>query len=99
MPKHPPLCPKTRLRFGPHGVFVGRGHSLFHRFDTDRELIARYQACAWQDRASRWRALWDRCDLKAHSTRDYTRASACFSAFDKCARNARAWREWEKANA
>ena len=98
---HPPLCPKTEEEFHENektlvillsiktasGVVTGH---LWSYYDGDRRAIARYQACAWQDRANKWEELWQRCDD------DGIREPKIRTAMYECLDIAKAWRAWEK---
>ena len=69
---HPPLCPGTE------GLCLDGNGDL--RGDYRRVWMARYQACAWMDRAKNG-------DFKGH---DMALQEM------QCNDNARAWREWER---
>lgn len=91
---HPPLCPKADSVFdtpcGLIGVWpVAWGH-LHESNAAQRVFLARYQACAWMDRADRWWRIFMR---RYHRNRN---CIALHEASGKCHDVARAWREWEK---
>jgi hypothetical protein len=96
--EHPPFCPKTEERFGdrgyyeqygPYVVWFGRVRSsLKSCYPDERGFIARYQACAWEDRGDRWSRLWGR---KPRGPR----GDGFSLELRRCRENARAWRAWE----
>lgn len=96
---HPPLCPKTPEVFALDGALwwwtvQGLDPSIKCCDETpasDR-FVARYQACAWEDRAKLWWKLYLREMPKWHENSLISEAHAL------CLSNARAWREWEKRN-
>lgn len=101
---HPPFCPGTERTFGGQylkNIWVAAaGLDSWNPFH--RELIARYQACAWQDRAERWRRLQNVTVYRIH--RNFScgckRLEARLARYDKeyniCMGYAALWREWEK---
>ena len=93
MPSHPPLCPKTPDYFvdGPLlGVFIPG--LVDEETPRGRRLIARYQACAWQDRFDRWIKVWKHNRIPHYTVfREFEQMRKA----EECAKNARAWREWE----
>jgi hypothetical protein len=91
--KHPPFCPKTEECFnaGFNGIVVmhlpdGNYESLPLDSETasDRRIIARYQACAWEDARDEWMK-----NIAIHG--DVSDVEA-----EMCEKNADAWREWER---
>ena len=94
--QHPPLCPKTKLVFKECAdseviVIIARGDfGLFSGVGESRVLLARYQACAWQDRADSWDAVACRTD------NDDYRWRAAADELHRCEDIARAWRKWER---
>ena len=96
MSEHPPLCPKTDMTvelISRSGIFrftVGYHQFYNDLYIHDRQIIARYQACAWQDRANKWEELWQRCDD------DGIREPKIRTAMYECFDIAKAWRAWEK---
>ena len=59
-------------------------------YPDECRFLARYQACAWQDRADRWDAVACRTD------NDDYRWRAAADELHRCEDIARAWREWER---
>ena len=91
--KHPPLCPKTKDVFDPGGwlsCYIGADTTIEEHFVAHRRFLARYQACAWQDRADRWDAVACRTD------NDDYRWRAAADELHRCEDIARAWRAWER---
>lgn len=93
---HPPLCPKTsesfEVRDGAIMYSFGFGEYTLHsEIADDCRFIARYQACAWMDRAEKWHDLFERCDDDARDERMLVEVFVCIE-------NGRAWREWEKSH-
>ena len=97
--KHPPLCPKTQENFqydwfGGVCVEINRSYAIDHHdyvrsmHPDGRRFIARYQACAWQDRAARWSELW------ANSLG--RRSEAYWNMYNECWENVAKWRKWER---
>ena len=94
---HPPLCPGTEdsISMPTDEVWYictkdgNLGFEMCIKYETERRLVARYQACAWQDRAARFAELWHRAIGR--------RSEAYWVAYDECMRNVLAWREWEKS--
>jgi hypothetical protein len=96
---HPPLCPKTQEVFALDGTlwwWTVRGLDpkikCCDETPAADRFVARYQACAWQDRADRWDAVacrMDNDDYRWHFAAD---------ALYRCEDIARAWREWEKSH-
>jgi hypothetical protein len=91
MSKHPPLCPKTPDAFMRCGdsKHVWMTEPALKSWDqpANRRLIARYQSCAWHDRAVRWDGVWQRGPawLEIMS----------MDEMHRCLDVAKAWREWE----
>jgi len=96
MPKHPPLCPKTEgnwMTFGHTGavdVIISDDTYLDDDLPDHRQFIARFQACAWQDRAARWVKAIQR--VQGGKREHFFGVTGYFQASD----NAKAWRAWEK---
>jgi hypothetical protein len=94
--KHPQLCPKTEVDFygvahtGAVDALISDNTYLDDDYPDHRQFIARFQACAWQDRADRWINVFHRAQKK--------RWPHFFglSVYLDARANARAWREWEK---
>lgn len=105
---HPPLCPKTPERFvtdnGAIEVCVDDDPILSMRYFSDRipdrRFVARYQACAWQDRSKRWQALAEgyhaRWVLGGQWPAVY-RSSRFHNKYSETGIIAKAWREWENS--
>lgn len=95
MDGHPPLCPKVKDSFldTPCGLIatwpVAWGH-LHEANENHRRYIARYQACAWMDRADRWWKVFMRRYAQHRNVLTIHGASG------ECHDVARAWRAWER---
>jgi hypothetical protein len=90
---HPSLCPKTQDVFDPGGwlaCYVGADTMLEEHFAAHRRFLARYQSCAWQDRAERWWSVWRRDKGIGKRSVYWHKAAMDADMF------ARLWREWEK---
>jgi hypothetical protein len=96
---HPPLCPRSGttvevLIRGKLTRFWIHGDAFFDDAHCDRMLVARYQACAWLDRAGRWLRLADRdFDFR----RLGPRWTSHNEAYNRARLNTQKWREWERA--
>lgn len=103
-PTRPPLCPGTPdifwvddgvefagLRMISRDPGDGDPLVLCAKFPADRRLIARYQACAWMDRAARWADLW--------TNAIGSRSESYWIEYNTCMENVTKWREWEKEKA
>jgi hypothetical protein len=99
MSEHPPLCPKTPDKFLSYDKIVryvepcpiDQALCMTSGLRPDRRFIARYQACAWLDRAARWLQLGDR-----YFDSFDKRWAARNAAYNECRINAALWCEWEK---
>jgi hypothetical protein len=111
MEGHPPLCPKTEDTFfpleddlgtdDPH-IHVVAGADCLRLFPNDpwqRRLVARYQTCAWMDRAERWYKVnryflekygWDQYGVTHWLSQESN--ELCI----ECEQNAEKWRQWER---
>jgi len=93
MESHPPLCPGTE------GLCLDGNGDL--RGDYRRVWMARYQACAWQDRE---KELWNMSYTLTYVAEGFMNRgieSMPHSPDAHCAAlqasiNAAAWREWER---
>lgn len=99
---HPPLCKGTKQSFSgnAYGVVVffdKEGYEVLASFcPEERPFIARYQACAWQDRAKRWLKLSDvYYDKSIGQDYAHEKWALCNEAYNQCSANAEMWREWE----
>ena len=93
--QHPPFCPKTKelVAVNEDGYvawFDGISSWLDSQYRNERRFLARYQACAWADRALRWGKLW----LRGSAWSDRGDRFLCETR--RCKENARAWRAWER---
>jgi hypothetical protein len=100
MDGHPPLCPKTEevFRDGWHQsvlVDLDSDQMLTSGIEMHRRFIARYQSCAWKDRADRWWNVWYRVNSTGHVDRNFEWHRLANEADN----NAEAWREWELSHA
>jgi hypothetical protein len=96
----PTLCPKTPETFhidrGECEVWPAQGSSAdplryLTICDMDRRFLARYQFCAWMDRADRWARLYNLLVWAQHDRRYAFKRET-----RRCERIANTWREWEK---
>ena len=105
MKPHPPLCPRTEPdEFEIHNHIKPDCHIrdstdandphdevLWLWVGVNRRLLARYQACAWQDRYDSLRAMWYMFDAD-----DPESGPTTFEASGQALKNAAAWRQWER---
>lgn len=109
---HPPMCPKSPHVFdtacGLIGVWPCSWGHLHESNTVQRLFLARYQACAWQDRAERWNRITNRrppyldffkddCHWKTVECEHWI-IDVADRGWEECRKNARAWREWEKSH-
>jgi len=100
----PVLCPRTKEVFFKDDVYpdvVYMGHikaiTMTSFIPADRRFIARYQHCAWMDRAERWGSVRaGRYGSYANLNEGTAFAERCFDRETECRQNAEAWRKWEK---
>jgi hypothetical protein len=90
----PPLCPGTEDGFVSVGEYVVAALQAEPGFRL--RLIARYQACAWQDRAIRWSEVSGRSFRPGHGWSHDKIRYVSWRAQTECENNAIAWREWEE---
>ena len=107
MKPHPPLCPRTEPdEFEIHNHIKPDCHIrdstdpndphdevLWLWVGVNRRLLARYQACAWQDRGDRWRKLWLRYGQRYGV--ETVMGRKCWVLAEYASDNADAWRKWE----
>ena len=97
MESHPPLCPGTEdLCLDGNGDLRG---------DYGRVWMARYQCCAWQDRAKFYKEnaslVWSFWSVKQSMYNKQLNSQFAWVLTGEdiqCERNAAAWREWEVAD-
>ena len=103
--KHPPLCPGVKDFWWQSGGHIWCPLGNSYDGQLVKAAIARYQACAWQDRADELERLsfgfddnvyeaCPTCDKKKivrHATEPSGYEAACQARM-----NAFAWREWER---
>jgi hypothetical protein len=97
---HPPLCPKTKeaftlTEFGWRWTVPGCIGEFCDQSPAVRRFVARYQACAWLDRADRWQDVRDRSKYSAHHDR---LRDICVDEWLNCESRAKQWRKWESKN-